>query len=277
LHPNVVSANFLTDNPAIYERRFPDPEHLAARFVDDLVQSFGTGRDLLDVGCGTGRDARYWAAHGYRVTGVDCSPQMVEYAQTHCPAATFVVADMRSFGGVELLGSRGNPRGSQPRFDVVTCLDSAFLYCHTNDDIDAFLQRCHEHLRPGGLLIAEMRNGAFFLGNTELLDEIRERTVVWDGVEYRSRTRLWIDHANQLLRRQRHWDWPGRAEPLVQHSAWRLLFPQELRYFAGRHGFEVVAMFDEPGPRTETPWRPDASLSTGLSGDRLHVVLRRNE
>lgn len=277
MQPNIVSANFLTDNPAIYEQRFPDAGHLAARFVDDLVHRFGTGRDLLDVGCGTGRDARYWTAHGYRVTGLDSSPQMVEHARAHCPDADFVVADMRSFGPGSLSGGHGNPTDAWPRFDIITCLDSAFLYCHTNDDIDAFLRRCHEHLRPGGLLIAEMRNGAFFLGSTELLDEVREQVVVWDGVEYRSRTRLWIDHADQLLRRERHWDWPGRVEPLTQHSAWRLLFPQELRYFAVRHGFAVVAMFDEPGPRAETRWRRDAALSTRLSGDRLHVVLRRDE
>ncbi|MCI2422368.1 class I SAM-dependent methyltransferase [Saccharopolyspora sp. K220] len=263
MRPNIISANFLTDNPAIYEQRFPDPEHVAARFVDDLVNRFGAGRELLDVGCGTGRDARYWAGRGYRVTGLDCSPQMVAYAEERCPAANFVVADMRSF---RLPGA----------FDVVTCLDSAFLYCHTNDELDAFLQRCHDHLRTGGLLIAEMRNGAFFLGNTELLDGVQDQAVVWDGVEYRSRTRLWIDHANQLLRRERRWDWPGRDEPLPQHSAWRLLFPQELRHFADRHGFEVVAMFDEPGPRAETPWHRDAALSTRLSGDRLHLVLRRN-
>jgi SAM-dependent methyltransferase len=275
LHPNIVSANFLTDNPAIYEQRFPDPGHVAARFVDDLVRRFGAGRELLDVGCGTGRDARYWTAHGYRVTGLDSSPQMVAHARTHCPEANFVVADMRTFDAVG--PSRCHQDDPRARFDVITCLDSAFLYCHTNDDIDAFLQRCHRHLRPGGLLIAEMRNGAFFLGNTELLDEVREQVVVWEGVEYRSRTRLWIDHADQLLRRERRWDWPGRAEPLTQHSAWRLLFPQELRYFAARHGFVVVAMFDEPGPRAETPWRADAELSARLSGDRLHVVLRRGE
>ncbi|MGP4020702.1 methyltransferase domain-containing protein [Saccharopolyspora sp. 5N708] len=267
MHPNIISANFLTDNPAIYELRFPDPEHLAARFVDDLVHRFGTGRDLLDVGCGTGRDARYWTGQGYRVTGLDSSPQMVAHAETHCPAANFAVADMRTFR-------------LPNTFDAITCLDSALLYCHTNDELDAFLRSCHAHLRPGGLLIAEQRNGAFFLGNTELLDEIREQTVVWQGVAYRSHTRLWIDHAGQLLRRERRWDWPGCAEPLRQHSAWRLLFPQELRHFASRHGFEVVAMFDEPGPRAETRWSEtwrdrDAALSTRLSGDRLHLVLRR--
>ncbi|MBB5956823.1 SAM-dependent methyltransferase [Saccharothrix tamanrassetensis] len=252
--------NLLTDNPALYEHQFPDPDHVAARFTHDVVTRFGGGRDLLDVGSGTGRDAGYLAGLGYRVVGLDSSERMVRHARDEHPQAEFVVGDMREFA-------------LDDRFDVITCLDSAFLYCHTNADLIDFLARCREHLKPGGLLVAEMRNGAFFLGNTELLDGVRTRTVVWEGVPYTSHTRLWIDHAHQLLRRRREWQWPD-AEPLVQHSAWRLLFPQELRLFLRLAGFDVLALFDTPGPRTDEPWTPDAVLGAELSGDRLHLVAR---
>ncbi|QUH04731.1 class I SAM-dependent methyltransferase [Saccharopolyspora erythraea] len=258
-----ASSNFLTDNPALYEQQFPDPEHVAARFVDDVVRRFG-GPDagsLLDIGCGTGRDARYWSLGGRDVAGLDSSERMVEYARRQCPGGEFVVADMRSFALAR-------------RFDVITCLDSALLYCHTNEELEGFLRLCHAHLVEGGLLVAEMRNGAFFLGNTELLDGVRERTVEWEGVGYRSRTTLWIDHAAQLLRRRRIWDWPGCPEPLDQRSAWRLLFPLELRSYLERAGFEVLAVFDEPGPRTDAPWHAEAPLSEALAGDRLHFVAR---
>ncbi|GAB2811730.1 class I SAM-dependent methyltransferase [Lentzea nigeriaca] len=254
--------NLLTDNPELYEHQFPDPGHMAARFVHDVVMRFGTsGRDLLDVGCGTGRDAGWLSRNGYRVAGVDSSESMLAHVREHHPAVEVVPADMRTFD----LGRR---------FDVVTCLDSAMLYCHTNADLDAFLNRCRNHLVPGGLFVAEMRNGAFFLGNTELLDGVRTRSVTWRGTEYTSHTELWIDHAGQLLRRRRTWEWAGRAEPLVQTSAWRLLFPQELRHLLDLAGFDVLALFDSPGPRTNEPWTADAPLSGALSGDRLHVVAR---
>ncbi|UVS80458.1 trans-aconitate 2-methyltransferase [Actinokineospora sp. UTMC 2448] len=253
--------NLLTDNPELYEHQFPDPDHLAARFVDDVVTRFGGGRDLLDIGSGTGRDAGWLGAAGYRAHGIDAAATMVEHARARHPHVGFTVTDMRTF----VL-----PR----RFDVITCLDSAFLYCHTNADLGAFLGRCHAHLRPGGLLVAEMRNGAFFLGNTELLDAETTRPVTWDGVAYTSTTRLWIDHAAQLLRRRRAWTWPGRADPLVQSSAWRLLFPQELRLHLDIAGFDVLALFDRPGPRTDPPWSPGCEFGDSLSGDRLHLVAR---
>ncbi|WP_436495165.1 class I SAM-dependent methyltransferase [Actinokineospora sp. HUAS TT18] len=250
--------NLLTDNPALYEAQFPDPDHKAARFVEDLVTRFHTKGTLLDIGSGTGRDAGYLAAQGFQVHGIDSSTAMVDHARAHHPNARFTVGDMRDF------------RLDQT-FDVITCLDSAFLYCHTNADLHAFLDRCREHANPGALLIAEMRNGAYFLGN-DIPDSVR--SVIWEGIPYTSHTTLWVDHAAQLLRRRREWRWPG-AESLVQHSAWRLLFPQELAMFLNLAGFDVVAMFDTPGPRTDPPWRPDAELGGSLSGDRLHLVARK--
>ncbi|GGK90048.1 methyltransferase type 11 [Planomonospora parontospora subsp. parontospora] len=244
--------NFLTDNPALYEAQFPDPEHRAARFLDEQVRRFGGGRSLLDVGCGTGRDAGHLAGLGYDATGIDVSEAMLAYAREHHPKATFARGDMRDFA-------------LDRRFDVVTCLDSAMLYCHTNADLAAFLGRCRAHLRPGGLLIAEMRNGAHFL--THPVPEPFTRTVTYAGVVYTSRTELRLDHAAQLLRRRRRWRWPG-GEPLEQHSAWRLLFPQELAYFLTVAGFEVLDLFDRPGPRAEPHDGPP------LSADRLHLIAR---
>ncbi|MCP2257362.1 Methyltransferase domain-containing protein [Streptoalloteichus tenebrarius] len=262
MRPEIVSENLLTDNPELYEHQFPDPEHRAGRFVDDVLRRFDGGRTVLDIGCGTGRDAGYLASVGHTVTGLDLSERMLAHARERYPDVEFTRGDMRSFD----LGRV---------FDAIICLDSAFLYCHRNEELTAFLDRCREHLRPGGLLVAEMRNGAFFLGNTELLDGTRTRSVLWRGTTYTSHTTLWIDHAAQLLRRHRVWEWPGCAAPLHQRSAWRLLFPQELRHFLDLAGFEVLAMFDQPGPRTDLPWSADAALSTALSSDRLHVVARR--
>lgn len=253
--------NFLTDNPELYEAQFPDRGRLAARFVDETVRRFGGGRALLDLGCGTGRDAGYLAGIGYTVTGLDSSDAMLGYAGNTYPTARFVRGDLRAFA----LGAR---------FDVVTCLDSALLYCHTNTELAGCLAHCARHLTPNGLLVAEMRNGAFFLGNTELLDAPATRTLTWQGATYRSHTTLRIDHAAQLLRRTRRWTLPD-GTTLHQDSAWRLLFPQELRYFLDVAGFDVLALSDGPGPRTDPVWEPGAAPSPdAASGDRLHLVAR---
>ncbi|MCJ1676083.1 class I SAM-dependent methyltransferase [Streptomyces sp. APSN-46.1] len=258
----MTAGNLLTDRPELYEVRFPDPEHLAARWAEDILLRHGAGPRVLDVGCGTGRDAA-WLHHraGREVTGIDTSEAMLAHARSHHPGPGYRLADMRDFD-------------LQAAVDAIVCLDSALLYCHTNDDLTAFLARCRAHLTPGGLLVAEMRNGAFFLGNTELLDGPRTATLPWHGITYTSRTTLYVDHAAQLLRRRRIWTADDGSPPQEQRSAWRLLFPQELRYFLTTAGFEVLALYDGPGPRTEPPWSEGQAPRRAANSDRLHLVAR---
>ncbi|MBL1079466.1 class I SAM-dependent methyltransferase [Nocardia sp. 2] len=266
--PIRASENLLTDNPALYERTFPDSGDRNAVFVRDLVDRFGLGspRKLLDVGSGTGRDAARLAEFGYAVTGIDLSPRMVAYARVKYPAVPFAVGDARDVA-------------VDAPVDIITCLGSTLLHLHATSDIAAALSRFASCLVPGGLLILEMRSGAYLLtdhGRRALLDGESVRQVDWEGVCYTARTRLFLDLPAQLLRRRRSWTWDGCPEPVEQHDAWRLLFPQELRYLLESNGFQVEALFDTPGPLTEPGWPGNGSLSATLTGDRLHVVARRS-
>ncbi|MYR40498.1 class I SAM-dependent methyltransferase [Streptomyces sp. SID5910] len=253
----------LTDHPDLYEARFPDPRRLAARWAEDCLLRHRAGPRVLDLGCGTGRDAAHLHQAGRRVTGVDLSETMLAHARARHPGPGYVRADLRGFD----LGPRA--------FDAVVCLDSALLYCHTGDALDGFLTSCRHALTPGGLLVAEMRNGAYFLGRTDLLDTPTAHQFTWRGAVHRSVTTLTVDRTAQLLRRTRVWTTDdASASPVEQHSAWRLLFPQELRHLLTRHGFDVLELHDGPGPRTEPPWRPGLLPGTTADADRLHVVAR---
>ncbi|WP_103532432.1 bifunctional 2-polyprenyl-6-hydroxyphenol methylase/3-demethylubiquinol 3-O-methyltransferase UbiG [Streptomyces sp. SM11] len=258
-----ATTNLLTDNPALYEARFPDPGRTAGRWTEDCLRRYGApGLRVLDIGCGTGRDAAHLHRSGRTVTGADLSDAMLAYARVQYPGPHYIRADLHGFDA----GERA--------FDAVVCLDSALLYCHTNDQLDGFLTSCRRSLAPGGLLVAEMRNGSFFLGRTDLLDTPAVNGFTWQGTAYRSTTTLSVDRTAQLLRRSRVWTADDGSPPAEQRSAWRLLFPQELRHVLAAHGFEVLALHDGPGPRTEPPWQ-EGDLPTGTAdGDRLHLVAR---
>ena len=58
-----------------------DMHDLYALFISQLPQ-----RDtqcILDVGCGSGRDANYFAKQGYEVTAIDASAELIQWAQKH--------------------------------------------------------------------------------------------------------------------------------------------------------------------------------------------------
>ncbi|MEW2433103.1 class I SAM-dependent methyltransferase [Streptomyces caniferus] len=254
--------NLLTDNPALYEARFPDADRLAGRWAEDCLRRHGAGNRVLDLGCGTGRDAAHLHAAGRTVVAADLSDAMLAHARTHHPGPDYLRADLRGFD-----------LPHEP-FDAVVCLDSALLYCHTNAELDGFLSSCRRSLVPGGLLVAEMRNGAYFLGRTALLDTPAVNGFTWQGTAYTSTTTLSLDRTAQLLRRTRIWTADDGTAPHEQRSAWRLLFPQELRGFLAAHGFETLDLYDGPGPRTAPAWQEGAAPGTSADRDRLHLVAR---
>ncbi|MET9844020.1 class I SAM-dependent DNA methyltransferase [Streptomyces ossamyceticus] len=257
-----AARNLLTDNPELYEARFPDPERLAGRWAEDCLRRHGAGARVLDMGCGTGRDAAHLHRAGRTVTGADLSGAMLAHARVHHRGPAYVRADLHGFD----LG--------RAAFDAVVCLDSSLLYCHTGDQLDGFLASCRHALALGGLLVAEMRNGAHFLGRTDLLDTPTVDGFTWRGTAYRSTTTLTVDRTAQLLRRVRVWTSDDGAPPLEQRSAWRLLFPLELRHVLAAHGFEVLELHDGPGPRTEPVWREGRLPRSTTDADRLHLVAR---
>ena len=99
---------------------------------------------VLDVGCGTGEHALYFAAEGHDVVGVDVVPAAIERAAAKAAARQlaapprFIVADV--LRQPEALGGR--------TFDTV--VDMGFF--HTLDDAErlAWRERLGELLVPGG-------------------------------------------------------------------------------------------------------------------------------
>ena len=51
---------------------FPSP------FAEYVVNKLNTQQDILEIGCGNGRDAKYFSSEGHHVTGLDRSREAIE-------------------------------------------------------------------------------------------------------------------------------------------------------------------------------------------------------
>jgi len=96
---------------------------------------------LLDLGCGTGWTSAFFARRGYRVTGQDIAPDMIEFSERNraryeAQNLDFVLSDYESL-------EFGDP------FDCAVFYDSL----HHAVDERAALQSAYRALRPGGVLI----------------------------------------------------------------------------------------------------------------------------
>ena len=98
------------------------------------------GREVLDVGCGTGFFTAYYLAREARVTGLDIAPTSVERLRVRHPEARFLLADV----------SEAVPDGT---FEIVNAFD--VLY-HITDDArwERAVRNLARAVRPGGMLLA---------------------------------------------------------------------------------------------------------------------------
>jgi SAM-dependent methyltransferase len=104
--------------------------------VHEVVDALPPGV-ALDAACGTGRHAAYLAEHGFRVIGVDSSPDMLEHARTKVPGGEFHVGDLTDLPLPD------------DAVDLVVC---SLALTHLPDLKPAFAELARV-LRPGGHLV----------------------------------------------------------------------------------------------------------------------------
>lgn len=107
------------------------------------------GRDVLEIGVGAGRTARYLAPLARHYTGVDYSPVMVRYMKQAMPGIDVQEANFRNlslFSGMS--------------FDFLFATDNVIDALSHEDRLSA-LRESNRVLRPGGLLAFSSHNISF--------------------------------------------------------------------------------------------------------------------
>ena len=112
------------------------------------------GAYILDLGCGTGRDSRYFVDRGYRALPVDGSAEM-------CRIAT-------ETAGVQAVQKRFEELDFESEFDGVWACAS--LLHASREQLPVIMKKVNRALKPSGVAYlsfkygvnAEIRNGRFF-------------------------------------------------------------------------------------------------------------------
>jgi SAM-dependent methyltransferase len=99
------------------------------------------GKDVLDIGAGTGRTAIYLAPLAHRYQAIDYSPAMVRGFEGALPGIPIALADMRDLS-----------RFGAATFDFVLASNNVFDAVDHADRLRT-LQEVHRVLRPGGILM----------------------------------------------------------------------------------------------------------------------------
>lgn len=113
------------------------------RKLKTLIKKYqrSSGKDLLDVACGTGRHLSY-LQRDFDCMGVDSSEQMLAMARKNAPDVQFLKGDILDFD-------------VDRRFDVVMCLFSSIGYLKTRREVTTAVTNLARHIKEGGVLIIE--------------------------------------------------------------------------------------------------------------------------
>ncbi len=246
--------------------RFFDADY--AGYLDDLplIEAYAqrTGGPLLELGCGTGRLLVPLAEAGYRVTGVDLSPEMLRLAAAKAEAVgmgdrvTLIQGDYRN---AALAGPHR----------LAFVMMNTFLHLTTQADQLAALRHWRNHLAPGGLLILDVFHPD--VGQLAGLDGRLEWDKTWHDpatgatvMKFLTRT---VDLAEQTLHVTLIYD-----EITADGSVRRTLVPFDTRYL---WRFEAELLLDKAGFALEALFGDTEMGEFEAGSDRMILVARRKK
>lgn len=113
--------------------------------IEIFVSHLSKNSLILDLGCGSGRDAKIFTEKGYRVIGIDLSKKLLEIAQRTAPKAEFRLMDILKLDFPDNYFDGIWAAGSLPHIP--------------KKDIPAAITQIHRVLKKGRILFISLKEG----------------------------------------------------------------------------------------------------------------------
>jgi len=119
-------------------------ENIFPLLKDIAQERLPDGARVLDLCCGTGQLARVLIENGYRVTGIDGSSKMLDFAKNNAPSAEFITDDARTFQ-------------LPPVYDAVFATFDSLNHIMNLEELKQTFNNVERCLIKGGIFIFDMK------------------------------------------------------------------------------------------------------------------------
>jgi len=210
----------------IYNRHWQRFSALAPDVLDAIVlKDLPSGAHVLDLCCGTGQLARLLLGRGFRVTGVDGSARMLDFARENAPAASLICADARDFVLSE-------------QVDAVVSTSDSLNHVTEPDGLAAVFRCVRRSLRDGGVFVFDLNTEEKYLRHwTGSFGIVEDDQVCVVQVSYDQPSRIASFHATMFFQRG-GWE---REDLTIDE---RCYSEHEVRAALAGSGFSRVAIHD---------------------------------
>ena len=223
--------------PRLYEIAFDLNRKGEVDFLEHCFKRFAKRpvRRVVDIACGTGPHLLRLAARGYRMTGLDLSPENIEFLRERTRAAGFdadlVVGDMTNFQ----LGAR---------VDAAICMQDSQGHLLTNAHLLDHLRSVAQALRRGGVYVFDRYMASSWTNPARRWSWSRRRGRLIVRATFSALND--VDPVAQVFRERMELEAVenGTRRVYRQTHLSRMVFPQELKSLVAlAGGFEFVQWF----------------------------------
>ena len=131
------------------------------KYIDQFLQSL-EGKNVLDAGCGNGRDCKYINQKGFKVKGIDLSKEMLVIAKKMVPKVDFEIMDIT------------NITYSDNSYDGI--ISNCSFFHIPVEELPKTLNSFSKILRPNGKLLLILQEG---LGEAMIEEPFRKGVYIY--------------------------------------------------------------------------------------------------
>ncbi|QPK63425.1 class I SAM-dependent methyltransferase [Methylomonas sp. LL1] len=220
-----------------YDLLYRDKDYAAeAAYVASHIREFNpSAKTILELGCGTGGHAEFFARMGFTVVGIDMSVTMLNQAEMRkaklpteiAERLTFIQGDVRSIRTGE-------------QYDAVISLFHVMSYQTSNADLENSFATAAVHLKPSGVFLFD-----FWYGPAVLIQkpEVRVKRLEDNTIKV-TRIAEPVLHANANVADVNYTifiedNLTGKAKQIRETHKMRYLFLPELNWMLPSSNLEI--------------------------------------
>ncbi len=249
-------------NPKYYDLAFGWDISEEADFYENAFSRYSKGeiKDILELGCGSGRFLFEFTRRSYYILGMDINPEALRYVKSKAQRSGMsiytVLADMIDFSLDET-------------FDAAFCAVGTFRYILDDEDILKHFTSVSRVLRKGGIYIIDFSLVSDYNGKDEYIEAwTSERDGIRVEAMFKSMGNVSIDSKREDIEFVLQVKEGGREFELREEGQMRVYNLADFSDFIERSGYFEIAEWILGTDIEAITDKPDES-------NRLMAILRR--
>jgi SAM-dependent methyltransferase len=203
-------------------------------YVRELLKRHeADGKNILDIGCGTGKHLQFFKKDGFVVSGVDISENMINEAKSYLRQEEDLIC-------CKAAGFQFNKK-----FDAIISLFHVMSYQTENNEIEKVFQNVSNHLIDGGLFIFDFWYGPAVLSDPPVVrikrleDDSTKITRIAEPVVRYNENIVDVHFEVMIEDKKTH-----IFEMIHETHNMRYFFLPEIELLTKKHHLEVISSFE---------------------------------